>query len=58
MTTVVEIESAVEHLPREDVEVLAGWLSEYHASLSASAEMFSYYDAEESDPESQWIGDP
>ena len=55
MTTVAEIESAVEHLPREDVDVLAEWLVEYQASLRASAEMFHQYDTEESDSESQWI---
>ena len=55
MTTVAEIESAVERLPREGVEELATWLVEYQGMLSASAEMFHQYLAEETDSEDQWI---
>ena len=57
MTTVAEIESAVERLPRESVEELATWLVEYQGALSASAEVFHQYETEETDPESQWIGE-
>jgi len=57
MTTVAEIESAVEQLPREGLDELTAWLVEYHDALNASAEIFHQYDAEERDLESQWIGE-
>ena len=57
MTTVAEIESAVERLPPEGVEQLATWLIEYQASVSATCEVFHQYDAEESDLGSQWVGE-
>ena len=57
MTTVAEIEHAVEHLPQEDVEELTTWLVEYQCALSASTEMFHQYEAEETDQDSQWIGE-
>ena len=52
MTTVAEIECAVERLPREGVEELATWLIEYQSALSASVEIFHQYETEETDPES------
>jgi hypothetical protein len=57
MTSVAEIETAVEQLPRESLDELTAWLVEYHDALNASAEIFQQYDAEESDGESQWIGE-
>ena len=57
MTTVAEIETAVELLPRESLDELAAWLVEYHASLNASAEIFHQYDTEETGADSQWIGE-
>ena len=47
MTTVVEIESAIERLPAEQVRELASWLEEYQATINASAEVFTMLDAEE-----------
>jgi len=57
MTTVAEIESAVERLPPEGVEELATWLIDYRASLVATGLVFQQYDAEEADSECQWVGE-
>ncbi len=55
MTTVAEIESAIEHLPVEQVQQVAAWLEEYQATLNASAEVFAMLDAEEGEG-NQWHG--
>ncbi|MCX6928615.1 MAG: hypothetical protein NT154_36200 [Verrucomicrobia bacterium] len=47
MSTVVEIESAIERLTPSEVAELAGWLSEYQQMIQASAEVFAMYDREE-----------
>jgi hypothetical protein len=47
MSTVVEIESAIERLTPSEVAELAGWLNEYQQMVQASAEVFSMYDREE-----------
>ena len=47
MTTVAEIESAIERLTMAEVKEVAEWLDEYQASLQASSIMFSQLDAEE-----------
>jgi hypothetical protein len=47
MTTVAEIESAIAHLPLQQVREVAAWLDEYQATLNASAEVFAMLDAEE-----------
>ena len=47
MSTVAEIESAIERLQPSDVAKLAAWLHEYQQMIQASAEMFSLYDREE-----------
>jgi len=47
MTTVAEIESAIEHLPIQQVREVAAWLDEYQATINASAEVFAMLDAEE-----------
>lgn len=51
--TVAEIESAIEHLPIEQVREVAAWLEEYQATINASAEVFTMIDAEEGKGE-QW----
>lgn len=53
MSTVAEIESAIEQLPVEQVREVAAWLEEYQAALQASAAVFSMLDAEESEGD-QW----
>ena len=47
MTTVAEIESAIENLPLEQVRVVAAWLDEYQATINASEQVFAMLDAEE-----------
>ena len=51
MTTVAEIESAIERLPVEQVREVVQWLDEYQASINASSIMFSQLDAEEGEGE-------
>jgi hypothetical protein len=47
MSTVVEIEAAIERLTPSEVAELAGWLNEYQQMIQASAEVFAMYDREE-----------
>ncbi len=47
MSTVAEIESAIERLEPSEVTKLAAWLSGYQQMIQASAEIFSMYDREE-----------
>lgn len=47
MSTVAEIESAIERLPMDQMREVAAWLDEYQATINASAEVFSMLDAEE-----------
>ncbi len=54
MTTVAEIESAIERLPITQVRELAAWLEEYQATINASAEVFAMLDAEEGAGD-QWL---
>jgi hypothetical protein len=53
MSTVAEIESAIEQLPAEQVREVAAWLDEYQATIHASAAVFSTLDAEEGQGD-QW----
>ena len=47
MSTVVEIESAVEKLPAEKLAEFAAWFEDYQTMVSSSAEVFAIYDREE-----------
>ena len=47
VSTVAEIEEAIQKLPVEDVAKLAAWLDDYQHMINASAEIFSMYDKEE-----------
>jgi hypothetical protein len=47
MSTVAEIESAIEQLPAAEVAQLAAWLNQYQELIRASAEVFDMYDREE-----------
>jgi hypothetical protein len=47
MSTVAEIESAIERLPQPELSELAGWFDEYRQMVGASGEMFALYDREE-----------
>ena len=53
MTKLMEIESAIETLPAQEVQELAQWLEEYQAMINASEQVFSMLDAEESQ-EKKW----
>jgi hypothetical protein len=55
MSTVAEIESAIEQLPMEQVQEIAAWLEEYQAAINASAAVFEMLDAEEGEGD-QWHG--
>ena len=50
MSTVAEIETAIEKLPPQKVEELAAWFDEYRQTLGASDAVFSLYDEEEKRP--------
>lgn len=47
MSTVAEIESAIERLKPTEVAQLAAWLEEYQQMIRASGEMFALYDQKE-----------
>jgi len=47
MSTVAEIESAIERLQPSEVAQLAAWLNDYQQMIQASAQIFAMYDREE-----------
>jgi hypothetical protein len=47
MSSVVEIENAVEKLPAEKLAEFAAWFEDYQTMASASAEVFAMYDRTE-----------
>ena len=47
MSSVAEIESAIERLSPAEFAELAVWLEEYQQMINASAEIFTMYDKEE-----------
>ncbi|MCK9589514.1 MAG: hypothetical protein WC003_17440 [Terrimicrobiaceae bacterium] len=47
MSTVVEIESAIEKLPPADYRELLAWIEEHQAMAGASEALFAMYDEEE-----------
>jgi hypothetical protein len=47
MSTVAEIESAVEKLPARELAEFAAWFEDYQTMVNASAEIFAMYDREE-----------
>lgn len=49
MSSVAEIEAAIEKLSPSQLNEVARWLEEYQQMINASAEMFSMYDREERD---------
>lgn len=53
MSSVAEIESAIERLPSEQVREIAAWLEQYQSTIDASATVFSQLDSEEGEGE-QW----
>lgn len=47
MSTVVEIEGAIERLSQAELSELAKWFEEYQQMVVASSEIFAMYDREE-----------
>ncbi len=47
MSSVAEIEAAIERLTPVQVKEVAAWLEEYQQMINASAETFAMYDQEE-----------
>src|SRR5436190_20260642 len=47
MSTVAEIEAAIEKLSAQQLAELAAWFEEYQEMTNASAEIFKMYDEEE-----------
>ncbi len=47
MSTVVEIEGAIERLSKAELSELARWFEEYQQLVFASSEIFALYDREE-----------
>ena len=47
MSTVTEIEAAIERLPSDELRALVNWIEEYAAAIGASETLFGMYDAEE-----------
>lgn len=58
MSTVAEIETALEQLPTQQMLAVAAWLDERRAMLSVSDTMFQQLDeAEGEDAGNQWLGE-
>lgn len=53
MSTVLEIEKAIETLPPEELGQLRLWFVEREATLAASSSVFAMYDEEEGEGQ-QW----
>jgi hypothetical protein len=47
VSTVTEIEAAIERLPSDELRALVNWIEEYVAAIGASETLFGMYDAEE-----------
>ena len=58
MSTVTEIESAIEKLPTEQMLAVGAWLDDYRAMIQASEHVFAALDAEEGEKAgTQWLGE-
>ncbi len=58
MSTVAEIESAIQKLPTEQMLVVAAWLDDHRAMIQASEGVFRALDAEEgATAGKQWQGE-
>jgi hypothetical protein len=49
MSTVAEIESAIQRLSPVELTELLAWLEEYQQMVNASSQVFQMYDREEAD---------
>ncbi len=58
MSTVAEIESAIQKLPTEQMLVAAAWLDDHRTMIQASEGVFVALDAKEGETAGkQWLGD-
>ena len=58
MSTVAEIESAIENLPTQQMLAVAAWLDEHKAMIQASEGVFATLDAAEGEAAGkQWLGE-
>jgi hypothetical protein len=58
MSTVAEIESALEKLPSGELLAVAAWLDDQRVMIQTSEQLFSRLDAEEGDRVGQqWLGE-
>jgi len=58
MSTVLEIEQALEQLPTKELLEVAGWLEDRTTMIMASESMFQMLDDEETQNSgSQWLGE-
>lgn len=58
MSTVAEIESAIEKLPTEQMLKVAAWLDDHRAMIQASESVFTTLDADEGEAAGkQWLGE-
>jgi hypothetical protein len=53
MSTVTEIEAAIEKLPPADYRVLLAWMEKRQAMIGGSEALFAMYDEEESHAQSE-----
>ena len=53
MSTVMEIEKAIEELPSRDMQKLFSWVEEKQAMMESTASLFAIYDEEEGEG-TQW----
>ena len=58
MTTVLEIERAIERLPAPEMDQLAAWFDEFRASVLTTEAVFLSYDIAEGEGPGQWIEEP
>lgn len=58
MSTVAEIEAAIEQLPAEQMLEVAAWIEEHRAMLGASESLFQQLDEAEGETAGkQWLGE-
>ena len=58
MSTVAEIEAAIEQLPTRQMLEVAGWLDERRAMIANSEDLFQRLDEEEGEAAGkQWLGE-
>lgn len=53
MSTVIEIEKAIDELPPEEMRKLLAWIDEKHGMIAAASSTFALYDEEEGEGQ-QW----